>query len=92
MEGYAARPCSVVAGTDCEAPANGTRSTRGTCYSCGEPVCLSPWCSRIRPWPRRRARICRVCDERQGFYADPAALVEYDRALAAATGDQPSWL
>lgn len=64
------RVCSV-SGDDCLAPAgwgisgsgyaeNDGVSCRGTCFSCGEPVCGK--CSRIRTFGKRR-RICERCEE-----------------------------
>lgn len=77
------RTCSVVAGHSCHAPANSDRSTRGTCFGCGCPVCLDEWCSRLRVWGSYgRRRICRNCDE-NGAYEDPAGRARLDRRLAA---------
>lgn len=67
------RVCSVVDG-ECLAPAGyrvgnagyfeGTRSCRGTCTICGEPVCSK--CSRVTrssKGKRKRSRICNSCWE-----------------------------
>lgn len=84
------RPCKIVIRGVCDAPANGGTRARCTCYSCGEPVCASPWCSRVRVWgPQGRRRICRDCDERDGEYADPEALLRYDRRPGPPPGVDP---
>lgn len=65
-----ARTCNV-SDNGCLAPAGirsgngmaeGTRSTRATCFVCGEPVCTN--CSKIMPWhPYGRRRVCLTCQD-----------------------------
>lgn len=63
------RTCEV-SGNGCIAPAGygisglgtceGTKSCRGTCFGCGNPVCRK--CSNVREWHNHgRQRICHNC-------------------------------
>lgn len=45
---FPTRPCGLVWDNLCDAPANGSRSIRGTCYACGQPVCTM--CSVVTNW------------------------------------------
>lgn len=55
------RTCDVVE-TNCQAPPALFTSTRGTCYRCGNPVCLN--CSKRIVYLRfGRRRICNNCVE-----------------------------
>ena len=67
------RTCSISNG-GCLAPAgwrtglgfaHGDKSTRATCYGCGEPVCTDDACSKIMRWiDGKRRRICDTCQDR----------------------------
>jgi hypothetical protein len=59
--------CSVVADETCKSPANlePQQNVRAECFACGQPVCTSPSCSRVRDYlGYGRKRICTDCESR----------------------------
>lgn len=68
-------PCSI-SSDDCLAPvalgiqglgyADGTKSARGICWECDQPVCSK--CSRRVRRQRKKVRICENCQEVTDFW------------------------
>lgn len=62
--------CKEVYDNDCKSPANmePLDPCRSMCFACGEHVCTSPGCSRVRTYlGYGRKRLCRTCAEMNGL-------------------------